>query len=111
MTETSEVYLAYVVSHEAWYAPHLMSPPESVQVQNASTGGGVKWEFCIERVRDIGIQVQIFDDAWDAFVEVPDLFRELQALGANTNLDEVREVLDRLGFKDITARKRDEVTA
>lgn len=102
----SDLFPAYVVNHEAWYHQHLPAQmqDQSINVQSASTGGGVAWEFEVERVPDIGIRLGMFDDSWDAFTEYPDLFRELQALGKGTNLDEIRDVLDRLGFKDITQR-------
>jgi len=113
MSDDSDLYRAYVVSHETYYWPSMpadMRREQSILVQLASTDGGVKWEFEVTQRGTIGPQVQMFSDAWAAFEDVPDLFKELRELGGDgrgaVTLDDVRAVLDRLGFKDDTQRDR-----
>jgi hypothetical protein len=102
----ADLFPAYIVSHEAWYSGALADRRQSITVQHASTGGGVAWEFAIEQVGTIGAQVQIFDDAWQAFVEFPALFVGLAELGQGASLSEICDLLHAQGFRDITERTR-----
>lgn len=112
-----DLYRAFIVNHEAWYhvaatrglPDHLRLP--SLQIQLASKGGGVKWEFEIEE-HDHGssgkaLRACIFDDAWAAFHDVPDLFAVLSDLSeGGTTLADLPRVLRTLGFRDITEREQ-----
>lgn len=93
---------AYYVSHEAWYYTSAIGGPE-IMVTARSEDGGCAWEFGVRQVRDIAIRVEVFSDAWAAFAQIPEFFATLAEEGADT-LDAVREILDRLGAKDITDR-------
>lgn len=105
-----DTHLAYTVSHEAWYAttPGVVDGPEiGIAASAEGTGGGVAWEFAVEEV-DLGghgkaIRLRIFDDAFAAYSQIPEFFT---ALGSEKigSLDEVRDLLDRLGAVDETKR-------
>lgn len=98
----------YIVSHEAYYADarrerHLTVAKEVLDSDTGPDMGVGYWEFSIYELENIGCKVEIFDDAFDAFHEAAPLFAALTEQG-RTNLAEVRETLDRLGFADETQR-------
>jgi hypothetical protein len=93
--------LNYVVPHEAFYCRVVNDV--SVTVQKSADDGGCAWEFSVVEHPRIGIRVEVFDDAFAAFVEVPEFFTAL-AQSRRSNLDSVREILDDLGFEDATQR-------
>jgi hypothetical protein len=103
-----DTHLAYVVSHEAWYANAMPDRHPEINVMAAAEGGGVAWEFSVEEV-DLGssgpaIRVKVFDDAFAAFAQLPEFFALLAAEKADT-LDSVCRILDRLGAADETERR------
>jgi hypothetical protein len=70
------------------------------------TDGGCRYEFIVE-VSELGsgraAQVKIFNDAFQAFDTDIDLFRALRAMETpNPTSRDIREVLDRCGYKDLT---------
>lgn len=110
MNLPADTHLAYIVWQEAWYSqpgsgvpyekPYLM-----VMASAKGTGGGVAWEFPIEE-DDLGgpvTRVLMFDDAYDAFVQMPEFFAALVEEKPKT-LDAVRTILDRFGAVDETDR-------
>lgn len=100
-----DLFRAYIVSYEAWYADLARVEPE-IMVQLASRDGGVKWEFGIRLTRIDTLRVEMFAGSWTAFVDCPDLFAALADLDtdAKVGFHEIRVVLDRLGFRDVTER-------
>lgn len=105
-----DTYLAYVVSHEAWYATEVGRADEpSIYVQaSAGVNNGVTWEFEITEVhltRDPGLKVGMFDDAFAAFAQIPWFFAALADQGYAT-LDGIRDLLDTHGAVDQTKRDR-----
>jgi hypothetical protein len=91
----------YYLSHEAWYSRVPGYPDREPEIM-VSVG---RLEFAIRQVSNIGVQVAVFDDMWKAFVDLPDLFAALAELsGRRVYLDEVRGILDHLGFVDVTQR-------
>lgn len=104
--DDSDLFRAYVVSDEAWYAQHLLPGDQGeIMVQMASTGGGAKWEFGIRRVDGVGFRLEMFADSWVAFTDVPDLFAALAALNEEKPSEQqIRKVLDDHGFQDHTER-------
>jgi hypothetical protein len=100
----AEYRLTYDVSAEAWYA-HTDRDGPRIDVHRSHVGGGVAWEFHVEERNLNGptLRVQMFDDSWDAFADVPELFEALRTERPHT-LTELRALLDRLGFADITKR-------
>ena len=100
--------LAYIVSHEAWYARSMPDGQPEMSVMAAADGGGVAWEFTVEEV-ELGpprpaLRIKVFDDAFAAFTQIPEFFAAL-ATGDYTTLDAVRSLLDGLGAADDTDRK------
>lgn len=96
-----DCFFAYVISHEAWYANVVKG--REINIQAASREGGVAWEFVAEEV-DLGeksaVRVCVFDDAFDAFTQIPEFFAALVERKPTT----LREVADGLGAKDVTER-------
>lgn len=98
--------LAYVVGAEAWYARSDPSSRPYVSVMAAADGGGAAWEFQVEERDDVRpgtVQVQAFDDAFDAFVQVPEFFAAL-AEQQPSSLAAVVAILNELGARDDTQR-------
>jgi hypothetical protein len=103
-----DCHLAYIVSHEAWYAHAVADRRPEISVTAAADGGGCAWEFTVEEV-DLGasgpaIRVKVFEDAFAAFAQIPEFFAALAAEKTDT-LDGVRSVLDRIGAADETERR------
>jgi hypothetical protein len=103
-----DCHLAYVVSHEAWYArqPGIVDQ-RHIMVMASSSGGGCAWEFSVTE-HDFGshgraIKVGVFDDAFAAFAQIPEFYAALVAEKVET-LDETRALLDRMGAVDETER-------
>jgi hypothetical protein len=115
----SESRLSYVISHEAHYKSVIKGREINVQREALTENGhhdGVHWEFHFQW-HDFGdhgdaVQVKLFDDAWQAFTEVPELFAALSArhTGPEGTVSmppaAVAALLDEHGFTDITERER-----
>lgn len=104
-----DCFLAYVVNHEAWYyeANRQIDTLDgrSLNVSASAHEGGCAWEFVVQE-RDIAggtIRLQMFADSFEAFEQIPEFFAALTAEQPHS-LDHVREILDRLGATDTTAR-------
>lgn len=96
----------YVVGDEAWYAKACrgIDPKPYLTITRAADGGGCHWEFQVVR-HDVGCRVEVFDDAWQAFTDRPDIFAALAGLGeGGVDFILIREVLDGLGLTDATDR-------
>ena len=105
--------LAYIVSHEAWYARSMPDRQPEMSVMAAAEDGRCAWEFTITEAdfENRGmhpISVALFDDAFAAFAQIPEFFAAL-ATGDYTTLDAVRSLLDGLGAADDTDRKGGEI--
>lgn len=104
--------LAYTVMHERF--PTQYDHPEINVCRQAVTAtgndDGVHWEFTVRWHPvggDIAPRIEMFDDSWQAFLEVPQLF---VALGENADtrvpprpgdsltVERLTTLLDRLGF-------------
>ena len=102
-----DTHLAYTVAHEAWYWRGGENHFVMVAASAKGSGGGVAWEFQIEEMElggNLVTRVKVFDDAFAAFAQIPELFAAL-ADGLAGTLVSVREVLDGLGAVDETERK------
>ena len=95
-------HLAYYDYRATWY-------PSRERAVGISAGGneGSAWGFTVAEV-DLGehgtaIQVRIFENAFAAFAQVPEFFRQL-ALTPGLTLDGVIFLLAELGAADETAR-------
>lgn len=105
-----DCFLAYVVTHEAWYyepnrASGLLNG-RSLNVSASSRGGGVAWEFTVEEHphNGGGIKLNMFDDSFPAFVQIPEFFAALNGNEVPESVAAVREILDRIGAVDTTER-------
>lgn len=104
MTIEDPYVMAYTVGAESWHRQPGSNP--DIMISKLHPDGGCDWQFPIRQVSDIGIRAEIFDDAWHAFAEVPELFATLAALGGDATLNDVRATLDHLGYVDTTERTR-----
>lgn len=94
--------LTYTVYADAWYA--LPEHEPYVGVQASAKDGGAAWEFVFTEPRNLGceaIRLGIFEDAFDAFVQVPELFIAL-AGQRPTTLTALRGLLDEIGARNVT---------
>lgn len=103
-------HLAYIVNQEAWYAVGVLrDQPPTVMVQASAKGqgGGVAWDFAVEDGSDLlgkpGLRLKMWDEAWEAFAQIPEFFAAL-ASGEVTTLADLRGLLDSLGAVDETSR-------
>src|SRR3954447_12698440 len=104
-------HYGYHVTHEAWYSSTSPNRTPSITVGLNADEGGCAWEFVIDQGEGTALsrtcQIGMPGDSWRAFTEVPELFTALAAVVRGDDavtLDEVREVLEGLGFRDETAR-------
>lgn len=102
-------FLGYTLTQEAWWADAVANKDEVLSIALHATGGGVTWEFMISDV-PLGqgrsaLRIGIFDDAWEAFTTCPDLFAGLARLGQDAATEDVVELLDECGFRDVTERE------
>lgn len=107
-----DTHLAYIVSHEAWYAKGAgIGDRREINISASAegSGGGVAWEFSVEEV-DLGqsrpvpaLRVKVFDDAFAAFAQIPEFFATLAAQ-APASLRDVTALLDYMGAVDETKR-------
>jgi hypothetical protein len=98
--------LTYIVSREAWYHNPDSKPYVSVHATSPKIRGGVEWEFrVVEYQFDDGpsICLEIFDDAFDAFTQIPEFFQRLVER-CPLSLAGLRELLDAIGARDCTER-------
>lgn len=114
MTEISR--LTFTVSHETWYwanANFDKSKFAEVGVHrealtDAGEHDGVHWEFSISWYRfsdsTVGVKVGVFDDAWVAFHEIPEVFGRLATMAGSATPEAVVEMLTSSGFTDMTDR-------
>ncbi len=103
MNLPADAFLDYVIAKEAYYARVTRDEPE-IQIRASSREDGVHWEFSAIQVGNIGVQICIFDDAWQAFTDLPEFFQALTGRGKGATLDDVRDILDGLGGVDSTQR-------
>lgn len=94
----------YIVSHEAWYSGHRALKDNNPEIMvHGGRDGETDWEFGIRLHRISAIRVEVFADAFAAFADEPALFAALAEERPDT-LEQVVEILDRLGFTDHTLR-------
>ncbi len=111
MNIPEDCVFAYTVSGEAWYsdAADRGEPNPYLMVQAAAREGGVAWEFKVTEHRfndkSQATRVEMFDDSYIAWTEIPEFFSALIE-GRPETLGEVRAILNGLGAQDITQRIR-----
>lgn len=97
---------SFVVSQEARYHNGLDRP--EVVVMSHDGSDGVDWEFVIRWVSlgsDLHPKVEMFDDAWPAWLAIPEFFGRLAHLTDRSTAGVVK-MLAECGFKDVTQRER-----
>lgn len=99
---------AYHRTSKAWYKDSARNEKLSVNFGMYDPEGGSSGEMKMEWIelgRDIPYpQLRVFDDAWSALGLFTDLIQELAKIDSeNINDDQFCDILDRLGFKDLTA--------
>jgi hypothetical protein len=100
--------LTYIIVKEAWYASSCADEPPSILVAATADGDGSKWEFEVQE-RELGgktcLRLKMFDDAFEAFYDIPEFFLRLRGYQPRT-LRELRMLLDHIGAVDATKRAR-----
>jgi hypothetical protein len=107
----ADCYLTFNVNHQEHYYETLKAAGaasgRSVNVHSTSHGGGVAWEFAIEEVEiekgRMCTRARIFDGAYPAFTQVPELFRVL-ARQRPHRIEDVVAILLGVGAMDTTTR-------
>ncbi|MFI6510072.1 hypothetical protein ACIBCT_20905 [Streptosporangium sp. NPDC050855] len=108
MNLPDDCYLTYVIAHEAWYAkvPGTVDVPQ-LSIVASSRGGGCAWEFVAKEIelgqRTPSIRLDIFDDAFAAFEQLPGFFKTIGEVKPTT-LAELVDILNGLGAVDDTER-------
>lgn len=67
-----------------------------------------QYEFTLRWQRGNGTSpflVEIYDESFQAFVDMPDLFKWLGTRKGATSLTQVKATLKRLGFRDVTKHR------
>jgi hypothetical protein len=113
MTDTNALpegtHLAYTIYHEtSWWRglpenarPNDGRPTIQVAASAKGAGGGVAWEFAVVEMTQTTLYLEVFDDAWQAFAQIPAFFESLPDCDT---LDAVQALLDLLGAVDETER-------
>jgi hypothetical protein len=102
----------YVVGHEAWYWGSRPNKANVAEVSIEGGSGAEAWEIvCLWRhIHSSGppsMKVEVFQDAFAAFEEVPELFAKLATM-CNKHpqpKDVILAVLEALDFEDVTDRE------
>lgn len=99
---------AYHRQSKSWYKDSVRNENLSVNFGMYHPEGGSSGEMKMEWIelgREIPYpQLKVFDDGWSALGLFPDLIQELAKVDSeNINDDQFCEILDRLGFEDMTA--------
>lgn len=97
---------AFIIPHEAWYGNTVLGEPH-IYIGLYYESGGCDGEFKI--VWDnIGIQLRAYDDSWGVLAQMPELIGlmgRIQTGKLNPTLKEFSELLESIGFKDMTERE------
>lgn len=98
---------AFSIPHEAWYKDIVLEGPH-IYAGMYYESGGTDGEFRI--VWDnIGIQLRAYNDSWEALSRMPELIGLMAKIDReklNPTVTEFAEMLEKIGFKDITERER-----
>lgn len=103
---------AFTIPQEEWYSNLVASEKSNIYVgllYEDDEDGYIneKFEFIWN---DIGIMFHAYNDSWDAFGEMQDLFElmsMIQAKKEEPTIHEFAEMLKNIGFKDATKRDKD----
>lgn len=113
-------HVRFVRNWQAWPHTRMNGDADALSIEvrlPGNTGDHIDYEFSLvhegtERTarQPIGLRVQIFDDAWRAFGDLPDFFALLARLhtehaAPDLSLDEIVPLLCDLGWHDETPRR------
>jgi len=99
-------HLAYYDYRATWYP----SREQAIDISaSAGPGEGGAWDFTVTE-KNLGthgtaIKVEIFEDAFAAFTQIPGFFAALATMASYPDLDTVILLLKSLGAADETARE------
>lgn len=105
--EYSDNAKAFWIPGETWYADPAHKE-NYIMVGFYYNDGSTEGEFKISW-EDVGIVLEIFNDAWEAFnkmSELRDLLARVDREGKQPTIKEFAKMVERLGYKDITERER-----
>lgn len=98
---------AFIIPHEAWYKEIIKEPPY-ITIGLYCESGGTEGEFKIAW-EDLGIRLLAFDDSWKELGKMPELIELLAGISKKRirpTVKQFAEMLEDIGFKDITERER-----
>jgi hypothetical protein len=105
----------YIRSDRAYYAEANAIKRPEISVGLYGLDGGTAGEFTVMWVESSSASeeliplIQIYDDAWRALAAMHDLIDELvKHNDRGISDDEFSDILDRLGFRDLTEYRRPE---
>lgn len=95
---------SFSIPSRAWYASAFEGEPDHIMIgfyyENDCTEGEFKLEWS-----SIGIQLQAYNDSWEALYKMPELLELMARLNSNEEeptVDEFVTLLKQLGYRDIT---------
>jgi len=105
----------FVVLSRAWYGPAVLERSDYVEdVLIRFKGGDGDWRELAIRWYDfpgsprVGVCVEVFEDAWSAFEEIPEFFKLLSELeDEEFTADELAAWLEEGAFVDVTPSGRE----
>lgn len=99
-------HLTYIVSQKHWDTSIVPLP--ELYISASYQDDGASWGFPVREHTFSGgtsaIRVEVFDDAFAAFTQIPEFFAALADEEIAT-LDGVRRLLDRMGAREDTRRE------
>lgn len=97
---------AYIIPHEAWYKNSVAGNPY-ICVGFYREGGGTEGEFEITWDK-VGIRLRAYSDSWEVLRKMPELIELMAKISREKlkpTINEFSEMLNNIGFKDITERE------
>ena len=100
---------AFIIPSEAWYKDIIKEKPY-ITIGFYCESGGTEGEFKIAW-EDFGIQLMAFHDSWEVLGRMPELIELMAGISAkkmNPTIWQFARMLEDIGFKDITERRRED---
>ncbi|AFM10462.1 hypothetical protein PIS_073 [Saccharomonospora phage PIS 136] len=109
--ENRDWRLAYSIEDDAWYTTLTPNEHPTIHITASVPGDGAHWEITATEKTLIGdvpsLQLHVFDDAFRAFTDAPELFQALAGREPAT-IGELVAILRELGAVDETRREMPE---
>ena len=105
----SKAARAFSIPHQTWYAETSVKPYHENEYMYIGFyyENGTEGEFRLEW-NNVGIQLKVYDDSWEALSKMPELMELLAKLSRENktpSINEFAEMLKELGYKDRTERE------